>query len=109
MTEMPPGARPSSWKWQVCGLLLLATMLNYMDRQTLNQLGPRMTDELDLSPLQYARVEAAFAVAFAAGALLFGLLADRINVAWLYPAVVLGWSAAGFATAFVTGFVSLLV
>ena len=27
--------RSKYWRWQVCGLLLLATTINYMDRQTL--------------------------------------------------------------------------
>jgi ACS family hexuronate transporter-like MFS transporter len=39
---------------------------------------------------------------------LLGWLADRVNVRWLYPAVVLVWSAAGFATGFVNGFMGLL-
>ena len=30
-------AHRSTWKWWVCSLLLLATMINYMDRMTLNQ------------------------------------------------------------------------
>ena len=33
-----PPPRGAFWKWWVCGLLLLATMINYMDRLTLNQL-----------------------------------------------------------------------
>ena len=101
--------RSRNWKWWVCGLLLLATMINYMDRLTLNLMAVRIMEAFGLNELQYGRVESAFAVAFALGALLMGWLADRINVRWLYALAVFVWSAAGFATGFAQGFLSLLV
>jgi ACS family hexuronate transporter-like MFS transporter len=100
--------RDPRWKWRVCGLLLLATMINYMDRLTLNYLGPRLMAYFDLDAEQYGRIESAFAVAFAFGALLMGWLADRVNICWLYPAAVLVWSGAGFLTGFAWGYASLL-
>ncbi|PYV11413.1 MAG: hypothetical protein DMG07_19305, partial [Acidobacteria bacterium] len=93
-------ARPPSWKWTVCGLLLLATMLNYMDRQTLAQLATTICAEYHLSNQQYGDLEMAFGLAFAAGALFFGFLVDRISARWLYPAVLIGWSLAGIATSY---------
>ncbi|MEO6742766.1 MAG: MFS transporter [Chthoniobacteraceae bacterium] len=102
-------ARSSSWKWWVTGLLLLATMLNYMDRQTLASVAKRITDEFKLSQEQYGNIEFAFGWGFAAGSLVFGLLADRISVRVLYPAVVLGWSAMGLLSGFSRGYDTLLV
>lgn len=102
-----PTTRGPSWKWWVCGLLLLATMLNYMDRLTLNLLSKRIMDEIGMSKLDYGELESGFAYAFALGAILFGWMADRINVRWLYPVVLLAWSAAGFATGLVEGFLML--
>ena len=90
------------------GILLLATMLNYMDRQTLANLSVRITRELGLSQEQYGTVETAFGLAFAAGSLVFGVLADRLPVRWLYPAIVVAWSAAGAVTALAEGFAGLL-
>jgi ACS family hexuronate transporter-like MFS transporter len=92
--------RPSSWKWTVCGLLLLATMLNYMDRQTLAQLAPRISDEYGLSKQQYGNLEMGFGFAFATGALFFGFLVDRVSAWLLYPLVLVGWSIAGVATGY---------
>ena len=86
--------RPSSWKWLVTGLLLAATMINYMDRQTLANLAVRITDAFGLNNEQYGNLEFAFGWAFATGSLLFGYLVDRVSVRWLYPVVLLGWSAA---------------
>ena len=102
-------ARSSAWKWWVTGLLLLATMLNYMDRQTLASVAKRITDEFALSQEQYGNIEFAFGWGFAAGSLVFGLLADRISVRVLYPAVVLGWSAMGLLSGFSRGYGTLLM
>lgn len=92
--------RPASWKWIICGLLLCATMLNYMDRQTLSLTITEISAELGLNNEQYGWLETSFGMAFAVGAVVFGLLVDRVGVRWLYPLVFVGWSAAGIATAF---------
>ena len=52
--------RSRSWAWWVSGLLLLATMLNYMDRQTLANLSVRITDEMSLNQEQYGDLELVF-------------------------------------------------
>ncbi len=106
---MSDSGRSIRWQWWVSALLLLATMINYMDRQALANLAPRLTEYFSLSNEQYGNIEAIFALAFAAGSLAFGYLADRWSVRWLYPAILVGWSAAGFATGFANGYLSLLV
>jgi MFS transporter, ACS family, hexuronate transporter len=100
--------RPRAWKWWVCGLLLLATMVNYMDRLVLNQTSTLIMRDFGLGAYQYGLLESAFGVAFAFGAVVMGWLADRWNVRWLYPAALLVWSLAGFATGLVNGFLALL-
>src|SRR5262245_41308244 len=102
-----PGRAPS-WRWWVCGLLLLATMINYMDRLTLNQLSKEVIQAFHLSELDYGYLEAAFGSAFALGAIIAGWLADRWNVRWMYAVSVLAWSIAGFATGLVSSFAALL-
>lgn len=83
-------------------MLLLATMLNYMDRQTLAQAKTRLEQDpaIRLTESQYGTLELGFGVAFGLGAVLAGLLVDRVGVRWMYPAVVCGWSVAGVATAY---------
>lgn len=103
----PP--RSSLWKWYLCGLLLLATAINYMDRQTLANAAVRVTREFQLSQEQYGDLEMAFGWAFAAGSLIFGFLADRFRVYWLYPIVLSGWSLMGIASAHTDGYGELLV
>jgi ACS family hexuronate transporter-like MFS transporter len=101
--------RSRSWKWWVCGLLLLATTINYMDRQTLANAAVRVSKEFHLTEEQYGNLETGFGWAFAAGSLVFGFVADRISVRWLYPAVLMLWSIVGFLTGLVRTYEELLV
>jgi len=87
--------------WWVAGLLLLASAINYMDRQTLANAAVRITREFSMSQEQYGNLEAGFGWAFAVGSLFFGFLADKVSVRWLYAGVVLLWSAMGFLSGFV--------
>lgn len=109
MANTADSSRASSWKWIVCGLLLLASAINYMDRQTLANAAVRISREFSLTQTQYGNVEAVFGYAFAAGSLVFGWLADRVSVRWLYAAVLALWSVVGFATGFVRDYDELLV
>lgn len=97
----------SWWRWWVAVMLLMATMINYMDRQTLSTLSVRITNQFKLSEEQYGELEFVFGVAFALGSLVFGALADKVPVRLLYPAVLLAWSVMGFLTGLTTGFDNL--
>ena len=104
LTIHPAGSRPgrsAAWKWMVCGLLLLASAINYMDRQTLAGASVRISREFHLTQTQYGQVEAVFGYAFAAGSLVFGWMADRFPVRTVYALVLVAWSLAGLATGFV--------
>src|SRR5206468_9645413 len=98
--RMTMGSQQSAWRWWVCGVLLLATFLNYMDRQALAVTLPELKREFNLGEKRVGMVEGCFGFAFAAGALLFGILADRFGPRKLYPVVLTGWSLAGIATGF---------
>lgn len=87
-------------KWLVCGMLLLALVLNYMDRQTLSFTITAIERQVHTTNEQYGRLEKGFGYAFAIGGLVWGFAADRLSVRWLYPLVLLGWSTAGVATGF---------
>ncbi|HEY0983270.1 MFS transporter, partial [Schlesneria sp.] len=106
--QQPPASR-TLWTWWVCGLLLCASTINYMDRQTLANVSQRITREFSLSEAQYGYLETAFGLAFATGALVFGTIADRTNVRFLYPAVLLLWSLMGFLTGFVETYLGLML
>src|SRR5262245_28864363 len=107
MSDPIPSQRQQSWKWLVCGMLLLAGMLNYMDRMTINSVITSIEEDLGFYHAQYGKVEAAFGRAFAVGAILIGTLVDWLGVRWLFPICVLGWSLAGVLTGFAWDYESL--
>ena len=113
MDQLPapanPDIRSTGWKWGICGLLFLATVLNYMDRMALNQTALRIRWQFGLNNQQYGFLEGVFSAAFAVGALGFGWLVDRANVRWVYLLVVFGWSAAGLLTGFAQSWTVLLL
>ncbi|QEG01102.1 L-galactonate transporter [Stieleria maiorica] len=92
----------------ICALLLLASALNYLDRQTLASASARIKGEFDLVNEQYGDIEAVFGYGFVLGSIVFGILADIMPVRWLYPVVVISWSTVTAATALATGYQDLL-
>lgn len=105
---MSSNPRSNSWKWWICGLLLCASAINYMDRQTLANAAVRITRQFQLSQEQYGNLELGFGWAFAVGSLVFGVLVDRFPVRWVYPAALLLWSMMGFATGLVESYTGLI-
>lgn len=101
--------RSTTWHWWVSSLLLLATMINYMDRQTLSNVAPRVKEQFSLNNEQYGDIEFLFGVSFAVGSLFFGVIADRFSIRLLYPAILVAWSAVGIATGLTQGYASLMI
>ncbi len=102
-------AKPSgsAWKWFICLVLFLATVLNYLDRQTMSICGPKITEEFSLSNEEFGRLLSAFRWAYAIAQIPAGYLADRFDVRIVFALAVGLWSAAGAAAAFVGNAVSL--
>ncbi len=102
------GGIPRSRVIAICGLLLLASAVNYMDRQTLAVTSTRISTEFQLNQELYGNVEAAFGYGFALGSLFWGLVVDRFSVRWVYPIGLFCWSAMGFLTGWARGYEDLL-
>jgi ACS family hexuronate transporter-like MFS transporter len=80
-----------------------------MDRQALSQQATDIQNELGMSNEDYGNLETGFGIAFAVGGVATGFLVDRLSLRWMYPAVLLLWSAVGFATGYVTSYRELVV
>ncbi len=105
----PPTNHSRVWAYGVCLLLLLATVINYLDRQALTLISPRIMTELKLDNEMYGWLETGFSLAFAVGLTVLGIGADRFNLRWFFPLVLLAWSAMGFATGLVSTYLGLVV
>jgi len=86
-------------RWIVCGLLFLATTINYIDRQILGILAPTLQREIGWNEIQYANIVTAFYAAYALGLLFVGRVLDRIGTKVGYTVSVIWWSLAAIATA----------
>jgi ACS family hexuronate transporter-like MFS transporter len=64
-------------RWYIAALLFLASVINYVDRQTLSIVAPQLTEELHISPIQYSNILQAFLVAYTVMYLGSGFLVDR--------------------------------
>lgn len=98
--ERDSGERRLGYRWVICGLVFLATTINYVDRQVISILAPVLTDEFHWSETDYARIVSWFSFAYAFGYLLMGRLTDRVGVKRGYAISIAGWSIAAMAHAF---------
>lgn len=94
-------ARPGYFRWVICGLLFLATTINYIDRQVIGILKQKLEIELHWSETDYANIVFAFQLAYAAGYCLAGRFMDLAGVRLGYGLAVAVWSAAAAAHAVV--------
>lgn len=86
------------WRWGVIWLLFLATLINYMDRQTLGSTAEYVKNEFGLNEEGYGWIEFWFGISYGLMQFPAGYLADRLNLRWLLAGALLVWSAAGFCT-----------
>lgn len=91
-------APPHGWfRWVICGLLLLATMIGYVDRQVIGVLKGTLVQQYTWTESDYANIILSFQLAYALGQLVSGRLFDRIGVRWGFGLAVLLWSLAAMA------------
>ena len=95
----PVRVRGHAWKWWVAVVLFLATVLTYLDRQTVSLCGPMICDELKLSNEEFGRLLSSFRWAYAFTHVPAGFMADHLPLRGTYGLAVLVWSAAGAAAA----------
>jgi MFS transporter, ACS family, hexuronate transporter len=95
------GVRVSKLRWGILALLFAATVLNYVDRQTLSILASVVQKDLDIDDVGYARIVQCFLIAYAFSYVGAGWVTDKLG-AKVSLALFLGWwSLANVATGWV--------
>jgi ACS family hexuronate transporter-like MFS transporter len=97
----------AAWRWAVAGMLFLAAILNYIDRQTLSILAPTIQQDLGLSEADYGNIANLFLVAYTVSLLVSGRLVDRIGARWGMALFITWWSCANMLTGLARSFASL--
>jgi ACS family hexuronate transporter-like MFS transporter len=94
-------------RWAIVGMLFLAAVLNYVDRQVLSLLALTIQKDLGLSDIDYGHITSCFLVAYTVSLLIAGRLIDRIGVRWGLAMYITWWSLATMAHAWANSFASL--
>jgi ACS family hexuronate transporter-like MFS transporter len=101
-----PGGR---LRWVICGLLFLATAVNYMDRQVLGLLAPELEKQFGWNDRTYAFIVNGFQIAYMIGLVAVGPMLIRLGTKLGYGLSVGVWSVAIAAHALATSWVGFLV
>src|SRR3954463_6794354 len=97
----------SPLRWRMISLAFFATVINYLDRQTLSVAAPILRDEFHMSNQDYSRVVSAFLFAYTIMNGLSGPMIDRLGTRVGYGLCVAWWSIAAALHAFARGTLSL--
>jgi ACS family hexuronate transporter-like MFS transporter len=96
----------SHLRWYICGLLFLASTINYIDRQTVAVLKPLLQDRLHWSESDYGWIVFAFQVAYAIMMTVSGRVMDWLGTRLGYALAMVWWSLAAMAHALARGALS---
>ncbi len=102
-------------RWWVVGLVALAAIINYIDRQAFGALWPEIATELfpnmgpDDTKAIYGTISAIFILSYAAGQTIFGKIFDWIGTRIGFALSIGIWSVATMIHAFAKGMVSFSI
>jgi MFS transporter, ACS family, hexuronate transporter len=97
--------RMTGLRWLMIGLVFLATIINYIDRQTVSVLKTAISHDLGLSNTDYAAIQNSFLACYGVSQLLSGRLYDVIGTrrGFVFSIVVWSFAALAHATARTAG------
>ncbi|WAH61478.1 MFS transporter [Pseudomonas silvicola] len=102
-----PTRLPTRRRYFMLSLLLIATIINFVDRVNISIAAPFMAKDLGLDKVQMGLVFSAFAWTYAIALVPAGFIADRFGSRWTYGVSLITWSAATMAQGLVGGFAAL--
>ncbi|HEY3404599.1 MAG TPA: MFS transporter [Ohtaekwangia sp.] len=82
------------FRWTICSLVFVATTVNYLDRQVLSLLQPKLEEIFGWSNTDYANIAAVFQFTYAISMLFAGRIIDKLGTKWGYSWAIIIWSIA---------------
>src|SRR6476660_592323 len=95
-------------RWVIVGLLFTASLINYFDRATIAFALPMISKDLQLGPEAKGVLLSAFFWSYALMQIPMGVLADRVNLRWLYAGAFTLWSISQGLMGFAYGLGALI-
>jgi D-galactonate transporter len=102
-----PARLSSHRRWFMLSPLLIATIINYVDRVNISIAAPFMAKDLGLDKVQMGLIFSAFAWTYAFALVPAGFIADRFGSRLTYGASLISWSAVTVCQGMAGGFASL--
>jgi sugar phosphate permease len=97
------------YRYRVLAFLFVLILVMYLDRLCISVAGPRIQQDLHLTPVQWGWVIGAFTLAYAAFEIPSGSLGDRIGPRRVLTRIVIWWSVFTAATGLVSSYPILLI
>lgn len=91
------GGLIASRRWWLLALVMLAGILNLVDRQVISVLKPLIEVDLHWTDADYGKLASLFQFSAALAFLVCGWIVDRLGVKWATPGGVAAWSLAAMA------------
>src|SRR5579872_1026800 len=92
----------SRYRWVICGLLFLATVVAYIDRGILGYLREIIGKEIGWDAISYGYVAASFKVAYGIGLVVAGWFTDRLGTRKAFAIAIVIWSFAAMSPGLAT-------
>ncbi|HVW61509.1 MAG TPA: MFS transporter [Puia sp.] len=80
------------YRWTVCSLLFFATTINYIDRQVIGLLLPRLKEVFGWTDTDFGTINGIFQFFYAFGLLAFGRIIDKVGTKIGYTISIIIWS-----------------
>ncbi len=90
------------YRWTICGLVFLATTINYLDRAVISLLKPILEKEFAWSETDYGNLVILFNLSYAIGMLGVGRVIDKLGTKKGYALATTLWSLSAMAHALAT-------
>src|SRR5690625_3078494 len=88
--------RPERRRWLIIGIIFIATVINYYDRQILAVLKPLIKDDFGMDDFGYATIVNVFTITYAIMYIVSGWLVDRYGEKKIMLFGIVGWSLSTF-------------
>lgn len=103
----------SRFRWVICGMLFLATVIAYVDRGIIGFLEKYLEDKIGFTTVEYGYMTGAFQLAYALSFLAAGRLTDRLGIRKAFAIAIVLWSIAamgpGAATSVLTFVIAMFI
>jgi ACS family hexuronate transporter-like MFS transporter len=100
VTGITLASRFKRLRWLIATLLFIATVINYIDRQTLSIAIPVIRDELGITNSDYSRIVFSFLLAYTIMQVVSGKLIDRLGTKKGFSLFISWWSTASLLHVF---------